>query len=91
MKKKLVSVLLAAAMGTTALVGFGTTAYADDDVLEGRVDCRWLPGPDGGGSRRIQHRQQAGSQLVTSCFTSCSPSHKPEPMLRLFCIWRLNR
>ena len=34
MKKKLVSVLLAAAMGTTALVGFGTTAYADDDVLE---------------------------------------------------------
>ena len=26
--------LLAAAMGTTALVGFGTTAYADDDVLE---------------------------------------------------------
>ena len=34
MKKKMVSVLLAAAMGTTALVGFGTTAYADDDVLE---------------------------------------------------------
>ena len=34
MKKKLVSILLAAAMGTTALVGFGTTAYADDDVLE---------------------------------------------------------
>ena len=34
MKKKMVSVLLVAAMGTTALVGFGTTAYADDDVLE---------------------------------------------------------
>ena len=34
MKKKMVSVLLAAAMGTTALVGFGTTAYADDDVLD---------------------------------------------------------
>ena len=33
-EKKMVSVLLAAAMGTTALVGFGTTAYADDDVLE---------------------------------------------------------
>ena len=34
MKKKMVSVLLAAAMGTTALVGFGSTAYAADDVLE---------------------------------------------------------
>ena len=34
MKKKMVSVLLTAAMGATALVGFGTTAYAADDVLE---------------------------------------------------------
>jgi len=34
MKKKMVSVLLAAAMGTTGLVGFGSTAYAADDVLE---------------------------------------------------------
>ena len=28
MKKKMVSVLLAAAMGATGLVGFGSTAYA---------------------------------------------------------------
>lgn len=34
MKKKMVSVLLAAAMGATGLVGFGSTAYAADDVLE---------------------------------------------------------
>lgn len=34
MKKKMVSVLLTAAMGVSALAGFGTTVYADDDVLE---------------------------------------------------------
>ena len=37
MKKKMVSVLLAAAMGTTALVGFGSTAYAADDVLASQL------------------------------------------------------
>lgn len=34
MKKRMVSVLLTAAMGVSALAGFGSTVYADDDVLE---------------------------------------------------------